>query len=57
MLFRSDNFNEVAEYFKELINIGRQLNYSETGSDRFNNYYNQLKEMISKKTEKQPVEN
>ena len=45
--FEFDNFNEVAAFFKELINIGRQMNYSEFGSERFNHYYNQLKERIS----------
>jgi V/A-type H+-transporting ATPase subunit A len=47
--FEFDNFNEVAAFFKELINLGRQMNYSEYESDRFNNYYNQLKKMISSK--------
>ncbi len=47
--FEFDNFNEVSEYFKELINIGRQMNYSEFNSDRFNDYIRQLKEMVSNK--------
>jgi len=45
--FEFDNFNEVSAFFKELINIGRQMNYSEFGSERFNHYYNQLKEQVS----------
>lgn len=44
-----DNFNDVAAFFKELINVGRQMNYSEYESDKFNDYYNQLQEMISSK--------
>ena len=47
--FEFDNFNEVSEYFKELINLGRQMNYSEFNSDRFNDYIRQLKEMVSNK--------
>lgn len=47
--FEFDNFNDVAAFFKELINIGRQMNYSEYESERFNKYYNRLKEMVSSK--------
>jgi V/A-type H+-transporting ATPase subunit A len=48
--FEFDDFNEVADFFKELINIGRQMNYSEFGSERFNGYYNQLKEFVAQKS-------
>ncbi len=44
-----DNFNDVAAFFKELINVGRQMNYSEYESDNFNDYYSQLQKMISSK--------
>ena len=47
--FEFDNFNDVAAFFKELINVGRQMNYSEYESDKFNDYYSQLQEMISSK--------
>lgn len=47
--FAFDNFNQVADYFKELINIGRQMNYAEFQSDQFNDYYKQLQEQISQK--------
>ncbi len=47
--FEFDNFNKVADFFKELINIGRQMNYSEFQSDRFNKYRTQLDEAISRK--------
>ena len=50
--FEFDNFNEVSDFFKELINAGRQMNYSVYESERFNKYYNQLKEMISSKSVK-----
>lgn len=47
--FEFDNFNKVADFFKELINIGRQMNYSEFQSDKFNKYRAQLDELISRK--------
>jgi len=47
--FEFDNFNKVADYFKELINIGRQMNYAEFRSEKFNDYYRQLQEMVSQK--------
>ncbi|HBT84613.1 MAG: V-type ATP synthase subunit A [Fermentimonas sp.] len=45
--FEFDKFTEVADFFKELINIGRQMNYSEFESDSFNGYVKQLREMVS----------
>ena len=48
--FEFDNFNKVADFFKELINIGRQMNYSEFQSDKFNEYRKQLDELISTKS-------
>ncbi|MDR2816344.1 MAG: V-type ATP synthase subunit A [Proteiniphilum sp.] len=47
--FEFDNFNKVADFFKELINIGRQMNYSEFQSDKFHKYRKQLDELISRK--------
>lgn len=47
--FEFDNFNKVADYFKELINIGRQMNYAEFESDKFIGYRTQLDEAISRK--------
>ena len=47
--FEFDNFNRVADFFKELINIGRQMNYSEFQSDRFHKYRKQLDDLISRK--------
>ena len=48
--FEFDNFNKVADYFKELINIGRQMNYAEFRSEKFNDYYRQLQELVSQKS-------
>ncbi|MDD3273047.1 MAG: V-type ATP synthase subunit A [Bacteroidales bacterium] len=41
-----DNFEECADYYKKLINIMRQMNYSEYQSKEFNNYLEQLKKEI-----------
>lgn len=49
--FEFDNFNQVADYFKKMINIGRQMNYSEFKSEQFNNYQNELNQLIQSKTE------
>lgn len=48
--FEFDNFTEVSEYFKKLINIGRQMNYSVYGSEQYNNYENQLKKLVSERS-------
>jgi V/A-type H+-transporting ATPase subunit A len=45
--FEFDNFNKVADFFKELINIGRQMNYSEFRSEQFLKYREQLDELIA----------
>lgn len=45
--FEFDNFNQVADYFKKLINIGKQMNYAEFKSEKFNDYRKQLDELVS----------
>lgn len=40
--FEFDNFEECATFYKGLINIMRQMNYSEFKSDNFNRYLEQL---------------
>ncbi len=49
--FEFDNFNKVADYFKLLINVCRQMNYSEFKSDKFNEYRAQLDELLNSKKE------
>ncbi|OPZ31521.1 MAG: V-type ATP synthase alpha chain [Bacteroidetes bacterium ADurb.BinA174] len=49
--FEFDNFNKVAEYFKQLINVCRQMNYCEFQSDKFNDYRRQLEELLNTKIE------
>ena len=48
--FQFDHFNQVADFFKELINIGKQMNYAEFQSESFNDYHRQMKEMVSEKS-------
>ncbi len=47
--FEFDNFNKVADYFKDVINVCRQMNYSEFKSDKFNDYRKQLDELLETK--------
>ena len=48
--FEFDNFNKVADYFKDVINLCRQMNYSEFKSDKFYDYQKQLDELLETKT-------
>jgi len=45
--FEFDNFEECATFYKGLINIMRQMNYSEFKSDNFNRYLEQLNKEIN----------
>ncbi len=49
--FEFDNFAQVSEYFKKLINVCRQMNYAEFKSDKFNEYRKQLDELLKSKQE------
>ncbi len=44
--FKFANFEECMTYFKELINLCRQMNYSEFHSENFEKYLEQLKEEL-----------
>ncbi len=46
MDFEFDNFNQVADYFKKVIDVSRQMNYAEFKSERFDKYRKQLDEML-----------
>lgn len=48
--FDFSNFNDVMDYFKRLINVCKQMNYSEFESDKFNNHLAELKEMLTVET-------
>ncbi len=54
--FEFDNFNEVSDYFKKMINLGRQMNYSEFKSEKFNQYRDELNALIKTQTEPAEVE-
>ncbi len=47
--FRFANFNEVMDYFKKLINLFKQQNYSEYKSDAFYKYEREIDEMIKER--------
>ena len=44
--FKFEAFEEVAPYFKELINTFKQMNYSEFPSDNFDKYEKQIREFV-----------
>lgn len=44
--FEFDNFNKVADYFKDVINICKQMNYSEFESEKFQDYRKQLDDLL-----------
>lgn len=46
--FEFDNFEECGNFYKELINILRQMNYSEFKSEQFNRYLEQLNNRLKK---------
>lgn len=47
--FKFDNFLEVIDYFKKVINISKQMNYAEFKSDKYNNYNEELNQLISER--------
>ena len=49
--FKFDTFLEVMDYFKNMINIFKQMNYSEFKSEQFNKFNNRLEELIKERQE------
>ena len=47
--FVFDNFNEVMDYFKKMINICKQMNYSQFKSDAYEEYGRQLEKLIEER--------
>ncbi len=47
--YRFSRFEEVAEYFRGLINLLRQMNYSEFNSEHFKKYEQELKAQIEER--------
>ena len=44
--FKFDNFLDVVDYFKKMINVCKQMNYSEYKSEQYYDYVNQIKAML-----------
>ena len=42
-------FTDVSDYFKRVINLCKQMNYSEFHSAEFKDYENKLKELLAEK--------
>ncbi|MBL6988374.1 MAG: V-type ATP synthase subunit A [Bacteriovoracaceae bacterium] len=53
--FNFKAFSEVQDYFKNIINNIKQMNYSEFQSDKFNEYQNKLQELIDEKRVQESV--
>ncbi len=45
--FTFDDYEKCRDYFKELINLLRQMNYSEFKSDNFNKFHGQLENLLN----------
>jgi V/A-type H+/Na+-transporting ATPase subunit A len=45
--FHFEDFEECRNYFKQMINVLRQMNYSEFQSDKFKEYQQQLSKLLS----------
>ena len=43
------DFNDVSTYFKRVINLCKQMNYAEFKSEAFNNYQQQLNDLLAEK--------
>ena len=50
--FEFDNFNEVMDYFKRMINVCKQMNYSKFKSEQYEGFQQQLKELIAERSVK-----
>ncbi|MDR0394829.1 MAG: V-type ATP synthase subunit A [Tannerella sp.] len=49
MEFLFENFLEVSEYFKRMINLFKQMNYSEFKSEKFNEYDQQVGRLVEER--------
>ncbi|KAA6339637.1 V-type H+-transporting ATPase subunit A, partial [termite gut metagenome] len=47
--FKFDNFNEVMDFFTNLINICKQMNYSKFKSDKYNEFQKQLEQLVGER--------
>ncbi|MDR1115232.1 MAG: V-type ATP synthase subunit A [Tannerella sp.] len=51
--FSFENFIEVSDYFKTLVNLFKQMNYAAFKSDKFNDYDKQVDALVEEKNKKQ----
>jgi V/A-type H+-transporting ATPase subunit A len=47
--FEFENFNEVMDYFKRMINICKQMNYSQYKSEKYEEFRKQLAELVAER--------
>ena len=47
--YEFDNFLDVSEYFKRVINLCKQMNYSEFKSEQFEDYHKKLADLLAEK--------
>ena len=47
--YEFEEFQQVTEFFKKVINICKQMNYSEYKSDKYNKFYVELEELLATK--------
>ena len=45
--FVFDTFTDVKDYFKRVINLSKQMNYAEYKSEKFNDYYQQVLNLVA----------
>jgi V/A-type H+-transporting ATPase subunit A len=48
-LFSFEHFEEVNPYFKKIINVLKQMNYSEFESEQFKKFEKELEEILNEK--------
>ena len=48
--FEFDNFNDVMEYFKKMINICKQMNYSKFKSEQYEGFLQELNDLLAEKS-------
>ena len=49
MTFNFDDFQSCVEFYKSLINLFKQLNYSEWQTDKFNDYRSRIDQLVASK--------
>ena len=47
--FEFDNFVEVMDYFKKMINICKQMNYARFRSEQYDEFRKQLQELVAER--------